>query len=51
MKKYIRPTMTIVELDTTDIIALSMQFCSQGAEITQEEEVQAASYRSSLWED
>ena len=51
MKKYIRPTMIVVEVETTSLMDVSLSFCSKGYTTNNEEDIQAASYRSNLWEE
>ncbi len=51
MKKYIRPTMIVVEVETSSLMDESLSFCSKGYTTDKEEDIQAASYRSNLWEE
>ena len=52
MKKYIRPAMIVVEVETSSLMEMSsLSFCSKGNTTDKEEDIQAASYRSNLWEE
>ena len=53
MKKYIRPAIIIVEIETSQLIAASetLSFCCKGSTVSQESDVDAAGYRSNLWDD
>ena len=50
MKNYIRPTFAVVEIDLTPLmVTVSLSFT--GGETSNEEDVQASSYRSNLWSE
>ncbi|MBP5346060.1 MAG: hypothetical protein J6Y99_07585 [Bacteroidales bacterium] len=49
MKKYIRPIFAVVEIETSQLMAESLSFCSKGLTTDNENEIQATTYRSNLW--
>ncbi len=43
--------MIVVEVETSSLMDVSLSFCSRGATTSNEEDIQAASYRSNLWSE
>ena len=55
MKKYIRPAIIIVEIETSQLMVASqtetLTFCCQGQTVSDKTQIESAGYRSNLWDD